>query len=146
MKPVIRFAPIALAALAPMTALAITAPADAQPRRHPPQHQPDRWANWDTIGTTTITGRRDRDTVAVRGNDRHRQIRVCAVNNSIRLLDLDARFANGGRQDIRTRQLIRAGDCTAPKDLTGRSRNLQSVTIVYEKMRGILPIVRIQAR
>lgn len=115
---------------------------DAQQRRGPPQ----RWANWETIGTTTIGGKRDRDTITVRGNDRHRQIRVCAVNNSIRLLDLDTGFANGGHQDMRTRQFIRSGDCTAPLDLNGRSRNLASVTIAYEKIRGILPIVRIQAR
>jgi hypothetical protein len=116
--------------------------AEAQQRRGPPP----RWANWETIGTTTVSGRRDRDTITVRGNDRQRQIRVCAVNNSIRLLDLDARFANGGRQDIATRQFIRSGDCTAPLDLNGRSRNLASVTVAYEKIRGILPIVRIQAR
>ncbi|HEY1124606.1 MAG TPA: hypothetical protein VGE65_03160 [Sphingobium sp.] len=131
----------------PLTAGLLAVPADAQQRRYDPHpQQPERWADWETIGTTTIAGRRDRDTISVRGNDRHRQIRVCAVNNSIRLLDLDARFANGGRQDIRTRQFIRSGDCTAPKDLNGRWRNLRSVTIVYEKVRGILPIVRIQAR
>ncbi len=139
MIPASRFATVALAA-APMVAMLAASAADAQ--RRPPQ----RWANWDTIGTTTVTSKRDRDTITVRGNDRHRQIRVCAVNNSIRLTDLDARFANGGHQDIRTRQLIRAGDCTAPLDLTGRSRNLASVSVAYEKIRGILPIVRVQAR
>ena len=133
-------APVALIVA---TGLVAAAAADAQMRRDGP---PQRWADWETIGTTTVTGGRDRDTVSVRGNNRHRQIRVCAVNNSIRLLDLDARFANGGHQDIRTRQLIRGGDCTAAKDLNGRSRNLRSVTIVYEKVRGILPVVRIQGR
>jgi hypothetical protein len=119
---------------------AISVPADAQPRR------PDRGGNWDTIGTTTVGAGRDRDVINVRGNERHRQIRVCAVNNAIRLNDLDARFANGGHQDIRVRNIVRAGDCTAPKDLNGRARNLASISIAYEKIRGILPIVRIQAR
>jgi hypothetical protein len=136
----------ALAILAvPLAAGLVAAPTCAQ-GRHDGNPQPPRWANWETIGTTTVTGRRDRDTITLRGNDRHRQIRVCAVNNSIRLLDLDARFANGGHQDLRTRQFIRSGDCTAPLDLNGRSRNIASVTIAYEKIRGILPVVRIQAR
>ena len=134
-------APVALiAALGLFAATAV----DAQQRR--PGPPPQRWGNWDTIGFTTVGGRRDRDTINVRGNDRHRQIRVCAVNNSIRLTDLDARFANGGHQDFRTRSVIRSGDCTAPLDLNGRSRNIASVTVTYEKVRGILPVVRIQAR
>ena len=125
-------------------ALPFAVPADAQPRHD--RSSPQRWANWETIGFTAVTGKRDRDTIDVRGNERHRQIRICAVNNSIRLLDLDARFANGGHQDIRTRQFIRSGDCTAPLDLNGRARNISSVTVAYEKIRGVLPVVRIQAR
>lgn len=139
MTPVTRFAPVALAVV-PMVAMLAASAADAQ--RRPPQ----RWANWDTIGTTTVTGKRERDTISVRGNERHRQIRVCAVNNSIRVRDLDARFANGGHQDIAVRSIVRAGDCTAPRDLAGRSRDLKSVSVTYDKIRGILPIVRIQAR
>lgn len=124
-----------------------------QPQHHRPPPRPPLpgpghgpGGNWTTIGYTTLGAGRDRDVIRVRGDDRHRQIRVCALNRSIEMRDLDVRFANGGRQDIRVRQVIRAGTCTAAKNLNGRRRNMQSVQIVYSRIRGILPVVRIQAR
>lgn len=120
-----------------------------QPQHHRPPPRPPLpgpGGNWTTIGYTTVGAGRDRDVIRVRGNDRHRQIRVCALNRSIEMRDLNVRFANGGRQDIRLRQVIRAGTCTAAKDLQGRRRNMQSVQIAYSRIRGTLPVVRIQAR
>jgi hypothetical protein len=103
---------------------------------------------WDTIGFRTVGAGSDRDEIRVRGRDRHRQIRICAINRPIQLKDLDVRFANRGRQDIRVRQFLRAGACTAAKDLKGRARNLQSVRITYAQLRRgmIPPLVRVQAR
>lgn len=103
---------------------------------------------WSTIGYQTVDRGADRDTIRVRGNERHRQVRICAIGQPFRLVDAQARFANGGQQDIAQPQRIRAGNCSAPLDLRGQRRNLQSVSLTYEKMgRRILPpLVRIQAR
>ncbi|WP_343520731.1 hypothetical protein [Sphingomonas sp.] len=103
---------------------------------------------WETIGFRTVGAGSDRDTIAVRGNERHRQIRICSINRPIGLQDVRVRFNNGARQDIRTRQVLRGGTCTAAKDLRGRGRNLRTVDITYTKLqRGVLPpLVRIQAR
>lgn len=148
MKP---FALLATIALLGGTGIA----AAQQPQHHRPPPRPPLpgpnpghgpGGSWTTIGYTTVGSGRDRDVIRVRGDDRHRQIRVCALNRSIEMRDLSVRFANGGRQDIRVRQVIRAGSCTAAKDLNGRRRNMQSVQIVYSRLRGILPVVRIQAR
>jgi hypothetical protein len=120
-----------------------------QAQHHRPQPRPPLpgpGGNWTTIGYTTVGSGRDRDVIRVRGNERHRQLRVCALNRAIEMRDLDVRFNNGGRQDIPVRQIIRAGSCTAAKDLKGQRRNMQSVQIVYSRIRGVLPVVRIQAR
>jgi hypothetical protein len=130
--------------LAAATLLATGAAAMAQERHNRPTPMPG--PGWTTIGYTTVGAGRDRDVIRVRGNDRHRQIRVCALNRAIEMRDLDVRFANGVRQDIAVRQIIRAGSCTAAKDLRGQRRNLQSVSIAYSRLRGVMPIVRIQAR
>lgn len=103
---------------------------------------------WDTIGYRTVGAGSDRDSIPVRGNERHRQIRICSINRPIGLQNVRVRFNNGARQDIRTRQILRGGACTVAKDLRGRGRNLRTVDITYTKLqRGILPpLVRVQAR
>lgn len=116
---------------------ATAAPALAQQQR-----------GWDTIGYQTVDRGADSDTIRVRGNERHRQVRICAVGQPFRLIDARARFANGGQQDIAQPQRIRAGACSAALDLRGQRRNLQSVSLTYEKIgrRFLPPLVRIQAR
>lgn len=103
---------------------------------------------WDTIGYQTVDRGSDSDTIRVRGNERHRQVRICAIGQPFRLTDAQARFANGGSQDIANPQRIRAGACSAPLDLRGQRRNLQSVSLTYQKIgrRLLPPLVRIQAR
>jgi hypothetical protein len=103
---------------------------------------------WETIGFRTVGAGSDRDSISVRGNERHRQIRICAINRPIGLQSVRVRFNNGVRQDIRTRQVLRGGACTVAKDLRGRARNLRTVDLTYTKLqRGILPpLVRVQAR
>lgn len=104
--------------------------------------------SWETIGFRTVGAGSDRDTIRVRGNDRHRAIRICSINRPINLVDLKVRFANGGREDIRVRQFLRAGACTSAKNLRGRARNLQAIDINYAPIRRgmVPPLVRIQAR
>lgn len=103
---------------------------------------------WETIGFRTVGAGSDRDTIQVRGRERHRQVRICSINRPIGLQNVRVRFNNGARQDIRTRQILRAGACTVAKDLRGRARNLRYVDITYTKLqRGMLPpLVRVQAR
>ena len=118
--------------------VAAAAPADAQ-----------RWrnGNWQTVGFTTVQGR-DNDTIRVRGTERFRQLRVCVFNGPIQMRDVDVRFRNGGRQDIATRNLMRAGTCTRNIDLVGNRRDVTAVRLKYAPLqRGwVRPVVRVQAR
>jgi hypothetical protein len=118
--------------------LAAAAPADAQ-----------RWNDrgWRTVGFTTVDGR-DSDTINLPGVTRQRLIRLCAIDQPLGLRDFDVRFANGGRQDINTRAILRPGTCTRAVDLRGNRRDITSVRLRYDAIRRSWqrPIVRVQVR
>ena len=116
----------------------LAAPADAQ-----------RWNDrgWRTVGFTTVDGR-DSDTINLPGVTRQRSIRLCAINQPLGLRDFDVRFANGGRQDVNTRAILRPGTCTRAVDLRGNRRDITSVRLRYDAIRRSWqrPIVRVQVR
>ena len=129
-----------LAAATAVAALTAASPAAAQW---------GRWTDrgWRTVGYTTVDGR-DNDTVAVRGHIRERSIRLCALNQPLNLRDFDIRFQNGGRQDVNTRAVIRAGTCTRAVNLNGNRRDIASVRLRYAPILRSWqrPVVRIQVR
>ncbi len=108
-----------------------------------------RWNDrgWRTVGYTRVDGR-DNDTIAVRGTSRQREIRLCAINQPLHLRDFDVRFANGGRQDVNTRDVLRAGTCTRAVDLKGNRRDVTAVRLRYEPIQRSWqrPVVRVQVR
>jgi hypothetical protein len=120
-------------------AVAVTlaaAPADAQQR------------SWRTIAYKTVDAGGDTDRINVRGNARYREVRLCAFNAPIRMRDFDIRFENEQRQDVRVRERIAAGSCTRNIDLAGNRRDIERITLRYERIRrgNARPLVRIQAR
>ena len=125
-----------LAAATAAATITAAAPAEAQ-------HWNDR--GWRTIGYTRVDGR-DSDTINLPGFTRQREIRLCAINQPLRLRDFDIRFANGGRQDVNTRDVLRAG--TRAVDLRGNRRDIASVRLRYEPIRrsSLRPVVRVQVR
>jgi hypothetical protein len=127
-----------LAAATAAATITAAAPAEAQ-------HWNDR--GWRTIGYTRVDGR-DSDTINLPGFTRQREIRLCAINQPLRLRDFDIRFANGGRQDVNTRDVLRAGTCTRAVDLRGNRRDIASVRLRYEPIRrsSLRPVVRVQVR
>ena len=131
---------LVLAAAGVAATLVAMAPAEAQQWR---------WNDrgWRTVGYTRVDGR-DSDRINLRGVTRQRAIRLCAMNAPLRLRDFDIRFANGGRQDVNTRAVLRAGTCTRAVDLRGERRDIESVRLRYEPIarRMVRPVVRVQIR
>lgn len=127
------------AALAAATLVA-AAPAAAQYGR-----RTDR--GWRTVAYARVDGR-DTDTIRLRGYIRERAIRVCAINLPLNLRDFDIRFRNGGRQDVTTRAVLRAGTCTRAVDLRGGRRDIAAVRLRYEPIvrLALRPYVRVQVR
>ena len=127
-----------LAAAGAAVALTTAAPAEAQ-----------RWNDrgWRTIGYTRVDGR-DTDTINLPGRTRQRAIRLCAINQPLRLRDFDIQFDNGRRQDVNTRAVLRAGTCTRAVDLRGNRRDIARVRLRYDPIirSWQRPVVRVQVR
>jgi hypothetical protein len=129
-----------LAAATAASTLIAVAPAEAQQWR---------WNDrgWRTIGYARVDGR-DSDRIYLPGRTRQRAIRLCAMNAPLNLRDFDVRFANGGRQDVNTRAVLRPGTCTRAIDLRGNRRDVVSVRLRYQPIyrAALRPVVRVQVR
>ena len=127
-----------LAAATAAATLTAAAPADAQ-----------RWNDrgWRTIGYTRVDGRGS-DTINLPGRTRQSEVRLCAINAPPRLRDVDIRFENGRRQDVNTRDVLRAGTCTRAVDLRRNRRDIARVRLRYEPIfrAARRPAVRVQVR
>ena len=129
-----------LAAAGVAATIAAVAPANAQF---------GRWTDrdWRTVAYTRVDGR-DTDIIHMRGHVRERRIRVCAINQPLHLRDFDIRFQNGGRQNVNTRAVLRAGTCTRAVDLRGNRRDINAVRLRYAPIyrSALRPYVRVQVR
>ena len=129
-----------LTAAAAASTLVALAPAAAQQWR---------WNEngWRTIGYTRVDGR-DSDTVYLPGRTRQSAVRLCSMNQPLRLRDFDIRFENGRKQDVNTRAVLPAGRCTRAVDLRGNRRDISSVRLRYDPIyrSAMRPVVRIQVR
>ena len=115
----------------------------------PADAQQWRWneRGWRTIGYARVDGR-DTDRIRLPGRTRQREVRLCSMNQPLRLRDFDIRFENGRRQDVRTRAVLPAGRCTRAVDLRGNRRDIDSVRLRYEPIYQSRrrPVVRVQVR
>ena len=115
----------------------------------PASAQYGRWTErgWRTVAYTRVDGR-DTDIIHMRGHVRERRIRVCAINQPLHLRDFDIRFQNGGRQNVNTRAVLRAGTCTRAVDLRGNRRDINAVRLRYAPIyrSALRPYVRVQVR
>lgn len=104
---------------------------------------------WRVIGFKTVNGGSDTDTVYTPGAQRYRQIRICAFNAPLGMRDVDVYFANGGHQDVNTRDILRPGTCTRDINLGRVARDVTRIRLKYGRLaRGLhqSPMVRVTAR
>lgn len=102
---------------------------------------------WETIGRKLVSSRLDNDKLRVRGDDRYRKIRLCALDRPFELRSLSARYHNGETQRFPARDIVRAGTCTRAFDLIGHRRNIHTIYMTFVKLRrGSEPQVLVQAR
>ena len=103
---------------------------------------------WRTIAYKTISGGTDTDRIYAPGRQRYSSLRLCSLNSPIRMRDFDVYYANGQRQDIRTRDRLGPGSCTRAIDLNGGRRDIVSIRLRYERLTRSMqrPLIRVQAR
>lgn len=98
---------------------------------------------WVEIGSRTVADNLERDVISGRGDGRFRQIKICVERRAVRFQDVDVVFRNGGRQDVRIRRQIGAGQCTRAIDLNGDRRRIRRVRFIYETIRNRGPQARV---
>jgi hypothetical protein len=89
--------------------------------------------DWEELGCQRVTlFGKDRDSVRVgRREGRFKAIRLHVRDADVEMLDLKVIYSNGEPDDIRVRNLIRAGDRTRPLDLRGWERSIDRVDMTY---------------
>jgi len=103
---------------------------------------------WRTIAYKTISGGTDTDRIYAPGRQRYARLRLCSLNAPIRMRDFDVYYANGQRQDVRTRDRLGPGSCTRAIDLNGGRRDITMIRLKYERLTRSMqrPLIRVQAR
>jgi hypothetical protein len=93
----------------------------------------DRGRDWEELGCQRVSlFGKDRDSVRVgRREGRFKAIRLHVRDADVEMLDLKVIYGNGEPDDIRVRNLIRAGDRTRPLDLRGWERSIDRVDMTY---------------
>ncbi len=126
----------AMTIMIPLTLALIATPVLAQ-----------RAGKWETVGQRKVGFGVDYDEIKLRGNARHRQVRICADRRDFALLDADIFYADGAEQDISDKVSIRRGTCSRAMDLTGDRRDITKIKLSYSRFNtGRGPSVRVQAR
>lgn len=112
------------------------------------QYGPGWFQGWRVIGYKVVNGGSDTDWIYTPGTWRYHQIRLCAFNAPLTMRDVDIYYANGGHQDVDTRDRLNPGTCTRAVDLNGRGRNIARIRLKYGAIaRGFqAPLVRVTAR
>ena len=94
---------------------------------------PAHGRDWEELGCQRVSlFGKDRDSVRVgRREGRFKAIRLHVRGADVEMLDLKVIYGNGEPDDIRVRNLIRAGDRTRPLDLRGWERSIDRVDMTY---------------
>jgi len=121
-------------------ALTLTSSADA-----------GRWTgpgSWRVIATKVVNGGADTDWIYTPGARRYYQVRLCAENAPLHMKDFDIYFANGGHQDVSTRDRLNPGMCTRIVEIRGGARDVTRIRLKYGRIaRGFQSaLVRLWAR
>jgi hypothetical protein len=128
--------------------VAIAAAQDVEINARAGQERYWNYRGWQTIGYKTVSGGTDTDRIYAPGRQRFTRLRLCSLNAPIRLRDFDVYFANGQRQDIRTRERLGPGSCTRAAVLVGGRRDVTMIRLRYERINRSIqrPLIRVQAR
>lgn len=92
-------------------------------------------AKWEQLGCKSVGFGIDRDVIKVGRNDgTFSAIKLRVRSAPIEIFDLHVVFANGKRQDIRVRSVIKPGGETRAIDLAGKNRGLDRVELLYRSI------------
>ncbi len=91
-------------------------------------------AGWHKLGETTVDFKKDRDVIAVLGNDHFKAIQFRVKDAAINIMDLEVYYESGDKQDVVVRSEIAAGGESRVIDLNGGTRAIKKIVFVYKTL------------
>lgn len=89
---------------------------------------------WIHLGDKHVDGHSDHDKISIGGSEgRFRQLQIRVREAAVDFQRVVVHFGNGEDEELRFREVIRAGGQTQPLDLRGYDRVIKSVEFWYEK-------------
>lgn len=88
--------------------------------------------DWIRIGETTVNFETDRDEINVVGADKFAAIKFKVMDVPIHLMELQAFFDDGGKQDINVNFPIKPRGESRVIELDGGERDLKKIVFVYK--------------
>jgi hypothetical protein len=106
----------------------------------PPSDRPaaPRWdsTGWTLLGTQTVNGRTDRDTILVSKRARYDKLTLVVEDSELELLDMTVEFANGEKWSPKLAYHFRENQRSRSIDLPGDDRHIAKIDLVYRNTPG----------
>lgn len=115
------------------TALACLLPlATAEAQRGRDDWRPDNRTEWEALGSAQIGTRLERDVIEVgRREGLFRTIGFTVEGGDVQIEDLKIVYGGGEADDVRVRDVFKAGTRSRPIDLPGRGQFIQRIEVMY---------------
>jgi hypothetical protein len=117
-----------------LCAIAVVTPlATAEAQRGRDDWRPDNRSDWELLGTAQIGTRLERDVIEVgRREGRFESIGFTVAGGDARIEDLKIVYTGGSSEELRVREVFKAGTRSRPIDLKGRDGAfIQRIEITY---------------
>lgn len=120
------------------TAVVTTGPGPSRPMPPPDRPAAPRWdsTGWTLLGTQTVNGRTDRDTILVSKRARYDKLTLVVEDSELELLDMTVEFANGERWSPKLAYHFRENQRSRSIDLPGDDRHIAKIDLVYRNTPG----------
>lgn len=125
-------------AIASAVAFFVVPLAGAEAQRGRDDWRPDNRADWELLGTAEIGTRIERDVIQVgRHEGRFSSIGFTVDGSDVRIEDLKVVYGGGEADELRVREVIKAGTRSRPIDLPGRGQFIQRIEIAYRSQGAV---------
>ncbi len=106
--------------------------ASAEAQRGRDDWRPDNRNEWELLGSAQIGTRLERDVIEVgRREGRFRSIAFTVGGGDVQIEELKIIYANGEADQLRVREVLKAGTRSRPIDLPGRGQFIQRIEVAY---------------
>jgi hypothetical protein len=120
-------------ALLALAAIAILVPLSAaEAQRGRDDWRPDNRTEWESLGSAEIGTRLERDVIDVgRREGRFKSLGFTVSGSDVRIEDLRVIYVGGEVDELRVREVLKAGTRSRPIDLPGRGQFIQRIEVSY---------------